>query len=155
AELTILTNQFRIANRLEGGQSNIAVAGTAWMNSPRKKRQVVPMMVALFLSVTLVLLLACANVGNLLLARAAARRHEIAVRPALGGSRGRLVRQLVVESMLLAVAAACAGLALAFVAPSAVVRYMGGTVGFSMAPDANVLLYTVGLAILSCVAFGL
>ena len=155
AELAILLDQFRTANGIRGQRPGIVVAGTAWMDSPLKKRQVIPMMLTLFFAVTLVLLLACANVGNLLLARAAARRQEIGVRLSLGGSRFRIVRQLLVESMLLALAAAGLGLATALVVPAAVMHRLAADQAFRVAPDLNVLAYTIGVAIVSCLAFGL
>jgi predicted permease len=155
AELAILLDQFRTQYHLSGGPARIVLAGTSWIEAPRKKRQVVPMILTLFTAVTLILLLACANVGNLLLARASARRREIAVRLSLGGSRFRLIRQLLVESMLLALGAAGLGLIMAVVVPPALMRRLAEDQAFHIAPDWSVLVYTIGIAILSCLAFGL
>ena len=154
-ELTLLLGRFRNQNGLAPQRSQIVLAGTRWIDTPRKKGQAVAGLLLLFLSVTLVLLLACANVGNLLLARASARRREIAVRLSLGGGRFRIVRQLLVESMLLALGATGLGLAAAMVLPAAIVHRLAEGQNFHVAPDLNVLAYTMGVAVLSCLAFGL
>lgn len=154
-EIAVLVDQFRLSYGMAPQSPSIVVAGTSWIESPRKKRQVVPVILTLFLGVTLILLLACANVGNLLLARASARRQEIAVRLSLGGSRLRLIRQLLVESMLLALSAAGLGLVVAMIAPSAVVHRLAEDQILNVTPDSRVLLYTTAMAILSCLAFGL
>lgn len=106
----------------------------------------------------LVLLIACANLANLLLARASAREREIAVRQALGASRGRLVRQLLVESLLLAVVGAGLGALLAQSLSRLLVTFIstdGDTVFLDLGPDWRVLGFAVGLAMLTCILFGL
>lgn len=106
----------------------------------------------------LVLLIACANLANLLLARASTREREIAVRRALGASSGRLVRQLVVESLLLAVAGAALGAGLAQVLSRFLVAFLSTAsdpVFLDLAPDWRVLSFTSGLAVLTCLLFGL
>ena len=105
----------------------------------------------------LLLLIACANVTNLLLAQAAARRHEIAVRAVLGASRGRIVRQLLTESIVLACAGAALGVALA-PALLAVVRVLMPADLVSVAPvhvDLRVLAFAAALAVVTGIVFGL
>jgi predicted permease len=107
-----------------------------------------------------VLLLACANLASLLLARATAREREFAVRLAIGASRVRIVRQLLVESVLLSGAGALAGLALAFVTDRALERmYLSadaaGQLAVSPIPDARVLLFALCAMFLTSLAFGL
>ena len=108
-------------------------------------------------AVSLVLLIACSNVANLLLARSAARRKEIAIRASLGASRGRIARQMLTESAALALLAAVVGVALAWagirlliaIAPAGIPR-IGET-----RIDLTVLLFALGTAIVSSVVFGI
>ncbi len=101
-----------------------------------------------------ILLIACANVSNLLLARAVARRREVAVRLAIGASRGRLVRQLLTESLLLGVLASGAALLLALWGAHAIVTTMV-PLPLELAPDVRVVMFSVGAAMLATVLFGL
>jgi len=108
--------------------------------------------------VGVVLLIACANVANLMLARTAARRKEIVLRLALGAGHARIVRQQLVESGLLAFGGAALGLVLASWTGSLLLAALPGDPArrtLSAAPDARVLLFTLGLALFTAILFGL
>ena len=114
-------------------------------------------LVVLQAAVALVLLIACANMANLLLMRAETRHKELAVRAALGAGRGRLMRQFVAESLVLSMAGGVAGLALAYWGLHALVAANAGSIprAASVALDGRVLLFTLVLSIATGLLFGL
>jgi predicted permease len=115
-------------------------------------------LMVLMCMVGLVLLIACANVANLLIARAFARQKEISVRLSLGASRAQLVRQLLVESLVLSFAGGAAGIALAFAMTRgllAMVPAEGNPLLIIPHPDGRILLFTLGVTLLTGLVFGL
>jgi predicted permease len=115
-------------------------------------------LIVLMCMVGLVLLIACANVANLLIARAFSRQKEIAVRLAIGASRGQLVRQLLVESLVLSFAGGAAGVALAVLMTRgllALVPTEGNPLLIRPEPDVRILLFSLGLTFLTGLVFGL
>jgi len=122
-------------------------------------RQLVEPLVLVMCAVSVVLLIVCANVANLLLSRATARRREVTIRLAMGASRGRMIRQFLTESLLLGLFGGLAGLAVAYwgtaILRALAVKNIGVPGVREMSMDWRVVLYCLGISILTSVIFGL
>ncbi|HET9358319.1 MAG TPA: ABC transporter permease [Vicinamibacterales bacterium] len=152
-EMQLLSGRFRASAGIP--ERAIAVEGTQFLRGGRAASGAVAILGVLFVAMTLVLLIACANVGNLLLARATARVREIGVRLSLGAGRGRIVRQLLTEGFVLALIGSALGVLLAALPPIVLRLLSGDSAPFDLKPDGWVLGYGLLLAVVSCVAFAL
>ena len=151
-ELNSLASQFDPSRPL--GRPGLRLFGTAGGDNPGGVNT--GAFLRMFGAVLAVLLLACANVGSLLLARAHARRREIAMRLSLGASRSRVVRQLLIESFVLALCAGALGLVLTLHLPRLALEAAARQpTALQLRPDLPVLAFTLGICALACLLFGL
>jgi predicted permease len=110
----------------------------------------------LLAALTLLILAAtCGNLGNLLLGRAATRQREIAIRLSLGATRGRILRQLMTESLLLGLLGSVAALLLSWYASRLILAMAGTALTFDLAPDWRTTVFAIGIGMLACVLYGL
>lgn len=159
-ELGLLTASFREEYDLKplpAGVTATAVMGTRMVDTPHFLSSAAPILILLILGLTLVLVLVCATVGNLLLAKAEARQQEIAVRLSLGASRARVIRQLLTESLLLAMMSGVGAMAVAYWLPQWALRHLTGgrAEGLFLRPDWPVAVGALVLASGCCLLFGL
>ncbi len=165
AELAVAYQQYRAGNaasmdarereRLQQERLELRSGGSGWTRLREQFRQPLLILTAL---AGLVLLIACANVASLMLARAVVRQREFSIRVALGAHRLRLVRQLVTESVLLAVIGGALGLLVARWGGHFLVTLAGiqpDPTSFNLAPDGRVLGFALGLSVVTGLAFGL
>src|SRR5437870_3608760 len=152
-----------IAGRIDllhpGRTTSLAIRTATFFNRQMEREILTPVASVILTAFGLVLLVACANVANLLLARASVRHKEIALRLSIGASRWRLVRQLLTESLLLSLIGGALGSVLAFWSFTGVTRLVIShspiPVAFNVAPDFRVLTYALALTLITGIAFGL
>jgi predicted permease len=152
------------AVQIKDPQERQAVLRTQWRllpgsrGLPTLRRQFSQPLLALMGMVGIILLIACANLANFLLARAAAREREIAIRLSIGASRTRLMRQLLVECILLSVCGAALGSVVAYWLSEILPRWASSgasPIPLNLSPDARVLCFSTAIAVLTGIVFGL
>jgi predicted permease len=153
------TEMTLIAQRLEKEYPKYDTGTGAFVNPIQAQivENVRPALLVLMGAVGFVLLIACTNAANLLLARSTGRQREIAVRSAIGASRARIVRQLLTESVLLSVISAILGLLMAWAAIPGLIRLAGSSLPLAsrVSIDWPVLMFTMVVALLAGILFGL
>jgi putative ABC transport system permease protein len=159
ANLTVLMSRLAAANPATNGGRQLTLKATRDVHfHPLADPIMVPIAAGLMTVVGLVLLIACANVASMLLARASSRQKEIGIRLAIGATRGRLVRQLLTESLLIALAGAVGGALIAWWLTSVVASSslpLPIPLAFDLHVDRRVLAFTIGAAMLAGVLAGL
>ncbi len=157
AEMDVLAQQ--IEKEYPGTFTDMTLGVFKFLDAPLGiQGEMFPVLLMLMGVVALVLLIACGNVANLLLARATARTREISVRVALGASRSRVVRQLLTESFLLAALSGVAGLLVGVWCTrllSGLISFGDLPVAFNVAPDRYVIGFAAGISLLTSIIFGL
>ncbi len=157
-EMTVLIKR-EVKNYPEEHRGHDSVTVTPLWRSPLGANQILSMLLPMLMAIAgLVLLLACANVANLMLVRSVARRREIAIRMSLGASRWRLVRQLLVESLLLAMAGGVIALFITFWTAGTFMKFIPATdfpISLNVQADRSVLLATFVISLLTGVIFGI
>lgn len=158
AELEVIGEQ---VDRLETNRaSSVAATPATFAAFPEFRGSLLSVMSIVMIGFGLVLLIACANVANLLLVRASGRRKEIAVRLSLGATRSRLVQQLLTESLLIAGVGGTLGSVLAVFSSqglvNVIVRYLpiSAPITFDVSPDQRVVWYALGMTFLTAMVFG-
>jgi putative ABC transport system permease protein len=160
AEMSVLYRNWQRQNAAQRAHQIQLEVEPAGAGLARVRDQYGKPLVLLMTVVGLLLLLACINMASMLLARSAGRQRELAVRVGLGAGRGRLVRQMLTESLLLAAAGTLAGVALAYAGIGVLVRILASGRDFEhidiqVQPDLNLLLFTIAIAALTGLLFGL
>ena len=152
----------RIDQQYPGRTTTLAVHRATFLGRPEERTLVFGVAAVVLVGVGLVLLIACANVANLLLARASSRQREIAIRLSIGGSRWRIVRQLLTESLLLAFLGGTAGSLVAFWSVEGIARFVlahlphgAPRLAWNVSPDLRVWGYALGLTAFTGMVFGL
>ena len=142
--------------------TSLAIHAATFFSSPEQRSFLIPVASVVLAAFALVLLIACANVANLLLARASVRQKEIALRLSMGAGRWRLVRQLLTESLLLSLAGGALGSVIAFWSFIRIMQLVTShlpndfpPIAVNVAPNLQVLAYALVLSLFTGIAFGL
>jgi predicted permease len=156
AELEVLTRTLQQPAIAGEGGGAVKMALTPGGVNPIKAKALLAMVIAVVIAVSMILLIACSNLANLLLARAVVRQREIGVRLSLGASRGRLIAQLLTESMLLALGSGALGLVFShWLANTLMVMQSAPGFEFDLKIEPAVVLYAMALSIATGLSFGL
>jgi predicted permease len=160
SDLGVIAGQ--IDQQYPGRTTTLAIHRATFLGRPEERTFVFAIGAVVLAGVGLVLLIACANVANLLLARASARQKEIAIRLSIGGSRWQIVRQLLTESLLISFLGGTLGSLVAFWSMEGIARFVLGHLPhgaprlvWNVNPDLRVWGYSLGLTVVTGIVFGL